>query len=89
MSVKFLEQLNRNVVRFPLSGKISFSRSNVFFQNPVNANHNTPNYDNTSPEGEDGTGISPTLAVDAIDYAENIPIIGWFFEHIPRPTVIK
>ena len=89
MSVKFLEQLNRNVVRFPLSGKISPARSAAVFQNLVNANHNTPNYDNSSIDESPNSGISPTFAVDLIEYAENIPILGWFFEHIPRPVVIK
>lgn len=89
MSVRFLEQLDRNVVRFPLSGKISILQRPGPFQNLVNANHNTPNYDNISSEDVGGIGISPTFAVDAIEYAENIPILGWFFEHIPRPVVIK
>lgn len=89
MSVKFLEQLDRNVVRFPLSGKISSPGVHNFFLNPVNGNHNTPNYDNSSIDESSNTGISPTFAVDAIEYAENIPILGWFFENIPRPVVIK
>ena len=89
MSVLFLEQLDRNVVRFPLSGKNSSSYHSAEFQNPVIANHNTPNYDNSSIDESSNTGISPTFAVDAIEYAENIPILGWFFEHIPRPVVIK
>jgi len=89
MSVRFLEQLDSNVVRFPLSGKISLARSADFFLNPVNANHNTPNYASYPSYVENQSGISPTLAVDTIEFAENIPIIGWFFEHIPRPVVIK
>jgi len=89
MSVKFLEQLERNVVRFPLSGKISSYRSAAVFQNIVNGNHNTPNYASYPSFAENQSGLSPTFAVEAIEFAENIPILGWFFEHVPRPVVIK
>jgi len=61
MSVKFLEQLNRNVVRFPLSGKISAPGVASILQNAEISNHNTPNYDNTLAQNENGTGISPTM----------------------------
>lgn len=85
MSVKFLEQLtnssgNRNTRRFQESTP-AFS--------PVFAPHITPNYASYPSFVENQSGISPTFAVEAIEFAENIPILGWFYENIPRPVVVK
>lgn len=82
MSVKFLEQLEKS----------SISNSSYRFQQsftPVFAPHITPNYASYPSFVENQSGISPTFAVDLIEFAENIPIVGWFFEHIPRPVVVK
>jgi len=85
MSVKFLEQLKN----YSVSGTNNrFQASDSEFS-PIFDPHITPNYASYPSFVENQSGISPTFAVDAIEYAENIPILGWFFEHIPRPVVIK
>jgi len=81
MSVKFLEQLK--------NASVSVSKNKAEPVLPMFAPHITPNYASYPSHVENQSGISPTFAADAIEYAENIPIIGWFFEHIPRPAVIK
>lgn len=85
MSVKFLEQLKNASVSVSKSGSPLAAEPVA----PMFAPHITPNYASYPSFVENPSGISPTFAVEAIEFAENIPILGWFYENIPRPVAIK
>ena len=68
MSVKFLEQLKNSSV----SGTNNRFQESTLAFSPLFAPHITPNYASYPSFVENQSGISPTFAIEATEFAENL-----------------